>query len=124
MPYAPQSAADVRHRLTEQMRAAGLAPVVVDDALLVVSELVGNALRHARPRPDGSILVGWRLGGRGLTIEVTDGGSPSAPEVRTAQAWATSGRGLAIVQALTSTWGVRPGAPGTTVWAELPTQGT
>src|SRR6478609_1773764 len=51
-----------------------------DDARLVVSELVGNAVRHARPLADGTMHVTWGAGPAGLDIAVTDGGARTAPE--------------------------------------------
>jgi anti-sigma regulatory factor (Ser/Thr protein kinase) len=101
--------------------AAGVNTDRRNDAALVMSELVGNALRHARPRSDGSVVVRWRLGDQLLRIEVSDGGGAGEPVIQRARPGvvAASGRGLAIVDTLTQDWGVRYDEDGTTVWAVL-----
>ena len=93
-----------------------------DDAALIVSELVGNALRHGRPRADGTLLVSWILDGHRLRVEVTDGGGFTRPELRPAtdNEMAVSGRGLAIIDMLAEAWGSHSDATGTTVWALVP----
>jgi serine/threonine-protein kinase RsbW len=92
----------------------------VDDARVVVSELVANSLRHARPLPDDTIAVAWSVRPHALCLSVTDGGSPrSAPITRRPGDMATGGRGLGIVSSLASRWGVEDAEAGTTVWAEL-----
>ena len=51
-----------------------------DDARLVVSELVGNAVRHARPLADGTMQVAWGQADDAVDIAVTDGGALTTPE--------------------------------------------
>lgn len=92
----------------------------MEDARLVVSELVANALRHARPLDDHTIAVGWSVRPDVLRLSVTDGGSPSSvPAPRRPGDLATGGRGLKIVQSLVQRWGVESQESTTTVWAEL-----
>lgn len=92
----------------------------MEDARLVVSELVANALRHARPLDDHTIAVGWSVRPDVLRLTVTDGGSPSSvPAPRRPGDLATGGRGLKIVQSLVQRWGVESQEASTTVWAEL-----
>lgn len=93
----------------------------LDDARLVMSELVANALTHARPLKDDTIAVSWVLQDDALRLSVTDGGSPvSDPAPRAASGLATGGRGLGIVGTLAQRWGVESADDATTVWAELP----
>ena len=92
----------------------------LDDARLVISELVANSLRYAEPLDDQTITVGWSLRPDVLRVSVTDGGSMSSvPTPRRPEELATGGRGLKIVQAIAERWGVDRNGRGTTVWAEL-----
>lgn len=99
---------------------------MLDDAALIASELVGNALRHARPLPEGGVSVRWELTDDSVRLEVTDGGGDTEPRLGAAGAverqlaiMTTGGRGLSIVEALSDSWGVRRRPDATTVWARL-----
>ena len=112
----PESAAAARRALDEI--SDQLTPRRLEDARLLVSELVTNSIRHAG-LPDGELI---RLvvvaGERALRIEVCDSGpgfelaepvpDPSRP----------SGWGLYLVRELADRWGVER-ATGTRVWFEL-----
>ncbi len=89
------------------------------DAVTVVSELVGNASRHARPLHGGVIEVRWSASPGRVELWVTDGGSVEVPRLRAADADAVNGRGLQIVAGLAARWGVDAGPDGRCVWAEL-----
>lgn len=94
-----------------------LAPVDVDEASVVVSELVTNAQRVS---PDARVLLHVSLIGELLRIEVVDGAGahPSLPSA--AGVDGENGRGLFIVQALSRRWGTSEHRLGKCVWAELP----
>jgi anti-sigma regulatory factor (Ser/Thr protein kinase) len=94
---------------------------VIDDAALVLSELLSNAIRHARPLPGALVQVSWALCEGSLTVSVRDGGSRTRPHARHPSPSALGGRGLAIVECLASTWGVQDSTGGVMVWAILPT---
>ncbi|GGT21815.1 ATP-binding protein [Streptomyces purpureus] len=123
VPHGPAGVGEARHRMREQLRRSGMSESVVDDAVLILSELLSNACRHGRPLGradvgDGDIRAAWRLDKRGgLTVEVTDGGGPTRPVPATPSVTARGGRGLNIISALAQDWGVRDGAAGeVTVW--------
>ena len=122
LPYELASAAVARRHVTDMLRRQGVSPDRCDDAALVVSELVGNALRHGRPLPDGTLRVTWSLDGHRLRVEVTDGGGATKPELRPAaqRQMTVSGRGLAIIDVVAEAWGSHSEAGGTTVWALVP----
>jgi anti-sigma regulatory factor (Ser/Thr protein kinase) len=120
--HAPTSAGEVRRRVGADLSRRGLPDDVVDDATLLASELVGNAVRYAHPLPGGVLRVAWSVGRDCVRLRVTDGGGPSAPRVRDAGPSDVRGRGLAIVDSLARAWGVHRSdrGPASTVWAELP----
>lgn len=90
-----------------------------DAAVLVLSELLTNAGRHARVSPGREIETRFLSVGGGLRIEVHDG-SEILPQEREPDVDACEGRGLLLVNALADAWGIggRDG-PGKVVWAQL-----
>lgn len=123
VPHGPAGVGEARHRMREQLRRSGMSETVVDDAVLILSELLSNACRHGRPLGhaevgDGDIRAAWRVDAIGrLTVEVTDGGGPTRPVPATPSVTARGGRGLNIISALAQDWGVRDSAAGeVTVW--------
>jgi anti-sigma regulatory factor (Ser/Thr protein kinase) len=123
VPHGPAGVGEARHRMRDQLRDGGVAESVIDDALLILSELLSNACRHGRPlgdalAGDGDVRCAWRVEPPGrLTVEVTDGGGPTRPVPSTPSVTAHGGRGLHIVTALADDWGVRDDARGeVTVW--------
>ncbi len=119
LPFSAESAAVARQQLIEWMHSMDARDDHRDDARLVVSELVGNAIRHARPLADGTMQVTWVAGPTGLDIAVTDGGARTAPEKVDASVSDLAGRGLAIVETLAARWWVESTRSRTTVHALL-----
>lgn len=120
LPYAPASVATARWRLTTELHHAGVFPAAVGDAALGVSELMSNAIRHARPLPGALVEVTWALDGGSVEISVSDGGSATRPRPASPSLSSLGGRGLAIVEHLACRWGVSTEDARTTVWAVLP----
>ena len=119
LPYAPASVGVARQRLAADLIAAGIFAGAVGDAVLVVSELLSNAIRHARPLPGASVQVAWALDDDAVEVAVSDGGALTRPILTQATVSALGGRGLSIVEYLARTWGVRSDDAGLTVWAVL-----
>ncbi|MFD4737623.1 ATP-binding protein [Streptomyces virginiae] len=95
-----------------------------DDLLLIATELATNAVRHGGT--PARITLALRCpdtGQRVVRLEVEDSGPGFDPRSRTHSVHVESctGRGLLLVDTLSSAWGVRPTAAGQLVWAELPT---
>jgi anti-sigma regulatory factor (Ser/Thr protein kinase) len=123
VPHGPAGVASARRRLRAELRGSGAAESVIDDAVLVLSELLGNSSRHARPLDDRHVRAAWSLDADGsVTVAVTDGGGPTRPRLSSPSVTAPGGRGLTIITHLARSWGVRDGEPGgaVTVWAVLP----
>ncbi|MEU3045001.1 MULTISPECIES: ATP-binding protein [unclassified Streptomyces] len=126
VPHGPAGVGRARRRMREQLLLGGVSDSVVDDAVLVLSELLSNACRHGRPlgaadAGEGDVVAAWHVDGTGgLTVEVTDGGGPTRPVPSTPSVTARGGRGLNIISALAREWGVRDGLGGeVTVWVVL-----
>jgi anti-sigma regulatory factor (Ser/Thr protein kinase) len=90
----------------------------LDDAVLLVSELVTNSVLHGGP----PIVLQVECDSEVLRVRVRDG-SPALPLPREAGADAEGGRGMTLVDLLTDTWGVEPvvddHGPGKAVWFQL-----
>jgi len=142
VPHGPASVSTARRRLRSDLGDRSIPEAVIDDAVLILSELLSNSCRHARPLeadaeafgaggpqdgPDaegGTVLVGWQMRGDGLlTLEVTDGGAATRPVPASPSVTAHGGRGLSIVGKLARDWGVRHAPGQVTVWAQLPAFG-
>ncbi|WP_433327781.1 ATP-binding protein [Spirillospora sp. CA-294931] len=100
-PGRPDQAGQVRSFLRVLLPAhPGL-----DDVLLAVAELVVNAIKHSRSgEPGGIFRVAIVLDSDGIAVSVTDQGGPGRPTGRAPGGLAESGRGLALVTALSARW--------------------
>ena len=117
--WAPSAAPRIRKELVEDLLAREVSPQVIDEAEIVVSELVANAIRHAKPLSDGAIRVHWKVKNNVVEVEVSDGGGPTEPRPAPRSTWAAAGRGLRIVRSLAHEWGVQEDRGGRTVWVAL-----
>jgi anti-sigma regulatory factor (Ser/Thr protein kinase) len=98
----------------------GVAESEVDDARLLVTELVTNSLRHSGASAGDHVVVRVELKPGLLRIEVEDSGRGGMIAPRSADMESTGGFGLNLVQALSERWGVeRVAIGGTRVWAQL-----
>ncbi|WP_158604518.1 ATP-binding protein [Nocardioides mangrovicus] len=123
LPFTPSSAAIARSRLQEWLTGLQASDDLVEDSRLVLSELVGNAVRHARPLDDGTVLVAWNTDDVGLDIAVTDGGAPTVPGALEVDVDETTGRGLSIVETLTDRWWLETSQSRSTVHALFSSRG-
>ncbi|MFD9795183.1 ATP-binding protein [Streptomyces sp. NPDC059070] len=116
----PRSVGRARALLAEQARAWKVPDGLTDTAVLLLSELMTNAVRHGRAPADREVRARCALGGNVLRVEVADA-SAVLPCPRPAGPDDESGRGLALVGELSDAWGAgpRPYGIGKTVWFEL-----
>lgn len=113
----PSRIGQVRRIVSAQLRYWHLDPLI-DQAALGVTELLTNVHRHAQPDKVCTVEIELLLDR--LTVSVHDH-DPRLPEVRDAEPFETCGRGLAMVAAVSESWGVRPrGDSGKVVWFTLP----
>jgi DNA-binding NarL/FixJ family response regulator len=123
-----EALAAARERLAPDLQSAGRARRFVDETLrrwdcgeqldvvtLLVSEVVTNAVVHAGTEVEVSV----QLTDDAVRIEVVDH-ADTLPSPRDAEDDETSGRGLALVEAMASAWGVETRPGGKVVWFEVP----
>lgn len=118
----PQVAADARHFTRRTLNGWGMSPLL-DNAAVVVSELVSNALRYGMTCPRGRDLsphpvwLGLLRRGDAVLCAVSDPGR-DIPVVKEADFFAESGRGLHVIDSLSDSWGwTTPDQAGKAVWA-------
>ena len=119
LPGIPESVPVARRQVRAALGSAGLGEYA-EDAAIITSELVGNAVQHAGG--NGATTVGIELTHAGSPAEVTvavSDSSPHGPIRRDTPAGSEQGRGLQIVEALSAHWGWRQESGGKAVFAVL-----
>jgi anti-sigma regulatory factor (Ser/Thr protein kinase) len=112
LPIDDRSVAAARRFLRNLLD--GHQPASTDDAILMISELVTNAVRHAHTL----LRVMVSIAEQTLRVAVRDD-DPTLPVAPEPEHHATSGRGLRIVDDLADRWGITPNTDGKTIWFEL-----
>jgi anti-sigma regulatory factor (Ser/Thr protein kinase) len=116
LPPIPASCRDARRAVRRFCEEHGFAGVA-DDAELLTSELVTNAIRYA----SSHVSVTATATGAAVLIHVTDdGGAPAYIAATLSTATCESGRGVYVVSELAGDWGVIPSDDATTAWFRLP----
>ena len=98
----------------QSLAGCSCAPGLVDDATLLVSELVTNAVVHART----PLEVNVHVGAGEVRVEVQDD-SEVFPIARIPPSNATGGRGLQLVERVARSWGIERRDRGKVIWFEL-----
>ena len=111
----PASATRARHFAREQLGVV-CSSEALDTIALLVTELVTNAILHART----PLTLVIETESDRVRLRVEDS-SPQQPQLRNYAPDAVTGRGLALVERLASAWGVEPTASGKVVWCEITT---
>ncbi len=115
LPPVMSSVPLARHVTLDVLQAWG-SPHDLDDAALLVSELVSSVVDHART--EAVLTLELSLAGDWLRISVADG-SAVRPVVRELEVGASRGRGMRLVAGIADRWGVEDHAEGKRVWFEL-----
>jgi serine/threonine-protein kinase RsbW len=116
----PGRAEHVRTARTFVARTLGELGTIADNAVLLTSELVTNAVRHSNSRVVGGTVTLVILEmADGIRIEVSDNGSDLSSPVVKGDAFASDGHGLFLVEAVAQQWGYLRDEAGTTVWFRL-----
>jgi anti-sigma regulatory factor (Ser/Thr protein kinase) len=114
----PQEVAALRRIMRLHLGLWGLHGVI-DAAQLCVSELVSNVINHVGIGTPTTLVVS--MSGNRVRIEVRDPDTRALPTLLDAAPEAESGRGMALVGAVTDRWGVQLQADQKVTWCELPT---
>jgi serine/threonine-protein kinase RsbW len=114
IPGRPQ---DVRAARTFVAEALGELGPVTDNAVLLASELVTNAVQHSTSgTPGGTVTVVVLETADGVRVEVRDNGSDFSSPVVKGDVLSADGHGLFLVESIAQQWGYLRGDIGTTVW--------
>ena len=112
-PAAPAAA---RSFAATVLRGWDIPRQSIEDVVLLVSEMVSNAVEHAGAATPLRLTL--RRGVRRLRVSVSDG-SPIRPVLRRVDRHSLRGRGMHLVDRLADRWGTEEEAPGKRVWLEI-----
>ncbi|MFN0027976.1 MAG: ATP-binding protein [Acidimicrobiales bacterium] len=115
----PAEVAKARHWLAQLLVSHGVGPPRCEDAVLMVSELVTNGMRHGH----GAVVLRASVSGDGtVMLAVNDAGDhtdSAGPQKQEVDLRRVGGMGLRIVESISTNWGVVRYPGGTTVWVVL-----
>ncbi len=114
VPAGPAGLGEARGRARELLTDWLVEADIIDSVVLLMSELVTNALVHGR----SPLSARLRRTGSRVIVEVADG-DPRMPRRRHADVEDEGGRGLELVSLIASRWGTRLAGAGKVVWAEI-----
>jgi anti-sigma regulatory factor (Ser/Thr protein kinase) len=110
--------AEARHRMSRHLDARGIDGEVADNAILLVSELVTNAILHG----EAPVAVRVQIPDDHLHVEVHDADSEATvlvPRAALLPQERLGGRGLRLVDTLASRWGLAAYERGKCIWFEI-----
>ncbi|WP_435155175.1 ATP-binding protein [Amycolatopsis sacchari] len=114
LPPVARAPGEARAFVADALRSWHVPEDKAGDIVLAASELVTNAFEHG----SGGIALRMRFTGDCLLLEVRDS-DPGDPVLHRPGPRSVRGRGLALIQALSTAWGHRRGGDGKWVWAEF-----
>lgn len=117
LPLAVSAVRTARKEVAGFLRECAVDTAVIDDAVVIVSELVTNAVRHTAPGTEGGLAMECTFDPPRLRLQVCDAGRPGRRPLH--DQGAVGGRGLSIVAALADSWSFERDETGTVVTANL-----
>jgi len=117
LPSAVTAARTARGEIAGFLRDCGVDVAVIDDAVVIVSELVTNAVRHAGPDGHSGLRMECTFDPPRIRLQVCDDGQQGTRSLH--DQGAVGGRGLSIVAALADSWSIERAARGTVVTADI-----
>ncbi len=118
LPFEPSTPSIARTKLAGFLTINRVPSALIDSALIVLSEMLANAVSHGDPGDDGLIEMRWAIKGGLLELSVRDAGEGAALKPVDFDADSLSGRGLSIISRIADRWWVDI-SDGTWVNAEL-----
>ena len=118
LPFVASTPGVARTRLAAFLTVNRASAEVIDDALIVISEMIANAVCHGVPTSDGTIEISWAINGTLLELSVYDAGKGGSLKPIDFDEDSLSGRGLSIINRVADRWWVDM-STGTRVNAEL-----
>ncbi|MEU9118741.1 ATP-binding protein [Streptomyces sp. NPDC048506] len=101
VPHGPAGVGMARRRMREELLASGVQDSVIDDAVLILSELLSNSCRHARPIYEdgspGSLRAATRDPSADLAKDGAAGASRSVPSASVQASWRIDAQGRLTV---------------------------
>lgn len=118
LPFASSTPSLARTKLAGFLTINRAPAAIIDDALIVISEMIANAVSHGVPTSDGTVEITWSISGDLLELSVHDAGEGGSLEPIDFDEDSLSGRGLSIINRVADRWWVDM-SKGTRVNAEL-----
>ena len=118
LPFATSTPSIARTKLAGFLTINRAPASVIDNALIVISEMIANAVSHGVPTSDGTVEISWSINGDLLELSVHDAGEGGSLEPIDFDEDSLSGRGLSIINRVADRWWVDM-SKGTRVNAEL-----
>ena len=115
----PAAAGAAREMLSELVAGSNPPESTLHDLLLLTTELVTNAVRHAGVDEEKTLELRADATAQAIRVSVTDPGASTAPRVQELDVEAPGGMGLFLVDQLSSSWGVERANGSNEVWFEL-----
>lgn len=106
MPFEASTPAIARTRLAGFLTVHQAPSRVIDDALIVLSEMIANAVSHGSPDPDGEMEISWAIHDDLLELSVSDAGVGASLKPVDFDEDSLSGRGLSIIRRVADRWWV------------------